>query len=127
MPEDHLQIKNPKEERYRNTIGSIVSWGIFRAAIVMLLSWVVGDLVGWLDYGTWWMLTVLIFYAAVLHPMQVQYRLYKEETAQVMEGTLCSSCRYFEPTGVLCSKLDEHVSEDDIPCEGELWEPKPSM
>lgn len=127
MAEDPTQIQDAKDTRYRNTIGSIVTWGIIRAAIVMLLSWFVGDMVGWLDYGTWWMLTVLIFYAAVLHPMQVQYRLYKEETAQVMDGTLCSTCRYFEPTGVLCSKLDEHVSEHDIPCEGELWEPTSSM
>ena len=41
-----------------------------------------------------------------------------------MSGTLCSTCRHFEPGSVLCMKLDEHVTEDDIPCGGELWEPK---
>lgn len=41
-----------------------------------------------------------------------------------MSGILCSTCRYFESIGVMCSKLDEYVTEDVVPCEGELWEPK---
>lgn len=109
---------------YRNTIGSIVSWALIRAAILIALSLLVLEYVRWLDYTTWVMLTVIMIYAAVIHPMQVQYRIYTEETRNVMEGTLCSSCKHFEPTGVICSKLDEHVTEDLIPCDGELWEPK---
>lgn len=109
---------------YRYTVGSIVTWAIFRAAAVIGIMLLVSEYVRWLDYGTWWGATLLLFYAVVLHPMQIQYRIYKDETKNVMEGTLCSTCRYFEPTGVMCSKLDEHVSEDHIPCDGELWEPK---
>jgi membrane protein YdbS with pleckstrin-like domain len=112
------------EGRYRNTIGSIVSWALFRAAIVIGIALLVVEYVEWLDYATWMIMTLIMIYAAVIHPMQVQYRIYTEETRNIMEGTLCSSCKYFEPTGVMCSKLDEHVSEDVIPCEGELWEPK---
>jgi membrane protein YdbS with pleckstrin-like domain len=112
------------EGHYTNTIGSIVSWAIFRAAGVIVAAYIVSEYVSWLDYSTWWLLTLVMFYAVVLHPMQIQYRIYREETAKVMDGTLCSTCRHFEPTGVLCAKLDEHVSEDNIPCEGELWEPK---
>lgn len=109
---------------YRYTVGSIVTWAIFRAAAVIGIMMLVSEYVRWLDYGTWWGATLLLLYAVVLHPMQIQYRIYKDETKNVMEGTLCSTCRYFEPTGVMCSKLDEHVSEDHIPCNGELWEPK---
>ncbi len=109
---------------YRNTIGSIVSWAILRTAILIVLSLLAYEYVGWVDYGLWWSVTAIAFYAVVLHPMQIQYRLFKEETRRVMDGTLCSTCKYFEETGVLCSRLDEHVTEDVIPCEGELWEPK---
>ena len=124
MPESGSMIENKEETGYQNTIGSIVSWAIIRSAIVLFAAWLIGEYVHWLDYSTWWLMTILIFYAAVLHPMQIQYRLFREQTKNIMEGTLCSSCRYFEPSGVLCSKLDEHVSEENIPCEGELWEPK---
>ncbi|MFZ1728558.1 MAG: hypothetical protein WBQ23_09825 [Bacteroidota bacterium] len=112
------------EGKYRNTVGSIVSWALLRAAIVIAVSLFVIEYVHWLDYTTWVLMTLIMIYAAVIHPMQVQYRIYTDETRTVMEGSLCSSCKYFEPTGVLCSKLDEHVTEDVIPCEGELWEPK---
>lgn len=112
------------EGRYRNTVGSIVSWALFRAAIVIGIALLLVEYVRWIDYSTWVILTLIMVYAVVIHPLQVQYRIYREETARVMEGTLCSTCKYFEPTGVMCAKLDEHVSEDYIPCGGELWEPK---
>ena len=113
----------PRKE-YQNTIGSIVSWAIFRTAIVITLSLILYHYVRWVDYTLWWGITAISLYAAVIHPMQIQYRLFKEETRQVLTGTLCSSCKYFEETGVLCSKLDEHVTEEYIPCGGELWEPR---
>jgi hypothetical protein len=117
-------VSVPAERKYRNTVGSIVSWALFRLAIVIGVSLLVVEYVSWIDYSTWAIITLIMIYAGVIHPMQVQYRIYNEETRTVMEGTLCSTCKYFEPTGVLCSRLDEHVSEDHIPCEGELWEPR---
>jgi hypothetical protein len=117
------QPAQPRKE-YSNTVGSIVGWAIFRAAVFIAVSLFLFDYLRWSNYGLWWMLTFALLYPIVFHPAQVQYRLYKEETRNVVSGTLCSSCKYFEPTGVLCSKLDEHVTEDYIPCEGEQWEPK---
>ena len=102
---------------YRNTIGSIVSWALFRMALVIFVALVVYEYVYRIDYVVWWTLTLLSLYA-------IQYQLYKQETQNVINGTLCSSCRHFEPTGVLCSILDEHVTENDVPCEGLRWEPK---
>jgi len=90
----------------------------------MFSAWMLSEYVPWMEYGVWWTITIISIYAIVIHPMQVQYQIYKHETEKVMSGTLCSTCKFFEPTGVLCAKLDVHVSEDDIPCEGELWEPR---
>jgi hypothetical protein len=109
---------------YRNTIGSIVSWAIFRAALIIFAALVIFEYVYEVNYFIWWSVTLVCLYAFVLHPIQVQYRLYKMETDNVMQGTLCSSCKHFEPTGVLCSVLDEHVTENYIPCEGLQWEPR---
>lgn len=113
-----------KKREYQNTIGSIIGWAILRAGAYIAVSLFLFDYLRWSNYGLWWMLTFALFYPIVLHPAQVQYRLYKEETKNVLTGTLCSSCTYFEPTGVMCSKLDEHVTEDYIPCDGESWEPR---
>lgn len=109
---------------YRNTIGSIVTWAIVRAAAVIFAAIVAYDYVKWLDYSLWFSITALSMYAFVLHPIQVQYRIFREETRRVRRDTLCSSCRHFVETSVLCQKLDEHVTEDYIPCDGELWEPR---
>jgi hypothetical protein len=108
---------------YRNTVGSIVAWALLRAAIYVLLAVFTFDFFRWMNYSLWWTVCVGLFYAFVIYPIQVQYRLFHEETRSVMSGTLCSTCRHFEPTGVLCAKLDEHVTEEHIPCEGQLWEP----
>jgi hypothetical protein len=114
----------PHAPRYRYTVGSIVAWALFRAAAVVIGSLLLYEYFRWVDYPMWWMITIMLFYAIVIHPIQVQYRIFREETRAVMSGTLCASCKYFEPTGVVCSKLDEHVSETYIPCEGQLWEPR---
>ena len=120
---EKIEAAKRGKRTYRNTIGSIISWAIFRTAGVIFFAWLVSEYVAWLDYGVWWGITLISIYAVVLHPMQIQYQLYKLDTANVVSGTLCSTCRHFEAGSVLCLKLDEHVTEDDIPCEGELWEP----
>ena len=119
----------PPVKNFRNTIGSIVSWTILRAAIVLVGSWILSEFMftNNAGYTIWWAVTALAVYAVVIHPTQIQYNIFKEETRLVMDGTLCSSCKHFEPTGVMCSKLDEHVTEDYLPCEGELWEPRSAL
>jgi len=124
--ENNLPPAAPKKE-YRNTIGSIVAWAIFRTALVMVAAMALYEYARWIDYNLWWGLTIISLYAVVIHPLQIQYRLYKEETEKVMTGTLCASCKYFERTGVMCTKLDEHVTEEYIPCEGQMWEPQSPM
>jgi hypothetical protein len=125
MNDDETTTPGAKRNPYRNTIGSIVSWAIFRTALVMFIAMFVYEYVHRIDYVVWWSITLISLYAFVVHPIQIQYELYKKETKTVVTGTLCASCRHFEPTGVLCSILDEHVTENYVPCEGLSWEPKP--
>jgi hypothetical protein len=124
MEESEPRESRPAKREYRNTVGSIIGWAILRAAAFIAVSLFLFDYLRASNYSFWWMMTAALFYPVVLYPAQVQYRLYKEETKAVMTGTLCSSCKYFEPTGVMCSRLDEHVTEEYIACDGELWEPR---
>jgi hypothetical protein len=122
---DEIQHETGNSTPYRNTLGSIVLWTLLRTAAVIISAWLTYDLfnVGNMGYALWWTVTALALYAVVFHPTQIQYLHYREETRRVSTDTLCASCKYFEPTGVMCSKLDEHVSELYLPCGGESWEP----
>ena len=121
--QDYDIVRRQPKKDYKNTIGSIITWGIIRAAIVILASLFLYEQFKWIDYTLWWLVTAASIYGFVFHPMTIQYRMYKEETQRVVSNSLCAKCKHFEKTGVLCSVLDEHVTEDYVPCEGELWEP----
>lgn len=103
------------------TLGSIVFWGLVRLAITIVGLWI---LFYYLDYGTWWMLGIVSLYVIVIHPAIIQYDMFKDRSKPIVNSTLCSSCKYFDETAVLCTALDEHPEENYLPCKGELWEPK---
>ena len=82
-------------------MGGIIYWTIIRIAILIPLLWIATDYIEF-----------------------IQYKLFREENYEVITNTLCSSCKHFDETAVLCLKYDEHPTEDKIPCEGAAWEPK---
>jgi len=43
---------------------------------------------------------------------------------EIIENTLCSSCKHFDESAVLCMKYDKHITKDEIPCGGIHWEMK---
>ncbi len=102
-------------------MGDIIYWGILRTAAVIAVSWF---LRGYMDYQYWWPAVILLIYGVIIYPAVVQYRLFRERTQGVRETTLCSFCKHFEETAVLCTRYDEHPTEKHIPCGGMEWEPK---
>lgn len=102
-------------------MGHIVFWALIRLAFTIIGLWI---LFYYIDYGTWWVLGIVSIYVIVIHPALIQYDIFREKTEPVVNSSLCSSCRYFEETAVLCTKLDEHPTENYLPCNGEYWEPK---
>lgn len=102
-------------------MGGIIYWALIRLAVVILASWIAID---YLDYSFWFTATLMLIYGAVLHPAVIQYNNFKEATREVVESTLCSSCKHFDKSAVLCMKFDEHPAIDKLPCEGLSWEPK---
>lgn len=102
-------------------MGSIVFWGIIRTAILIPVLWF---LYGIMDYRYWWMFGLLAIYGVILHPAMIQYRMFLEENKQILTNTLCSTCKNFDKTAVLCLMHDQHPTEDEIPCGGVDWEPE---
>lgn len=104
-------------------MGEIVFWTIIRAAIVIPLVWLAKD---YLDYSVWWMGGMLTLYGLIIHPAMLHYNNFRARNQEVIEETLCTSCKHFDKGSVLCLKHDEHPAKDYLPCEGIDWEPKQS-
>jgi hypothetical protein len=101
-------------------MGAVVFWTIVRTTILIPVLWI---LFGIMDYQLWWLVSFTSFYGVVIHPAIIHFRLFEENNKEVIESTLCSSCRHFDKTAVLCTKYDEHPDLNYLPCEGLDWEP----
>ncbi|MBC8144313.1 MAG: hypothetical protein H7X80_01940 [bacterium] len=106
----------------RHTLGSIIWMAMLRLTAVIGVAFWLRDRIT--DYPEWWMITIGAMYGIAIYPAQIQYNYFKRTTRRLVEETLCSSCRHFNPEGLHCMLLDEHVNEQYLPCEGEGWEPK---
>lgn len=102
-------------------MGRIIYWALIRIAVLIPLLWIFID---WIDYKFWWIIVVMSVYGVVIHPAIVQYRLFTEEHKEILEDTICSQCKHFDSSAILCTKYDEHPTENYIPCDGVDWEPR---
>lgn len=101
-------------------MGGIIFWAIVRMVIVIPAVWI---LQGMFNSQYWWMIAFFSIYAIVIHPLLTQLREFEEKHKDIIESTLCSSCKNFDKTAVLCIKYDQHPTRDSLPCEGIDWEP----
>lgn len=101
-------------------MGGIIFWAIVRMVIVIPAVWI---LEGFFDFQQWWIVAFCSIYAIVIHPLLVQLKNFEEQHKDILESTLCSSCRNFDKTAVLCIKYDQHPTRESLPCEGVDWEP----
>ncbi len=106
------------------TTGSIVFGVIIRTALIILISFFLVDY--FYFRGNWWVIAVALWFL-VAFPAYRRFRKFSEETDAFIEETLCGKCRHFDPTSKLCTVLDEHPTENYIPCDGESWEPRQNL
>lgn len=104
-------------------MGDIIYYAIIRTAVLIPVLWIVYEY-KYLDYRTWWLLGILSIYGVIIHPAIVQYQIFLQKNKEIIENTLCSSCKNFDKTAVLCLKHDKHPNKYSLPCEGIDWEPK---
>jgi len=106
------------------TSGSIL-WGIlFRSAILIIITTI---LVLGLNNREFAWFGVFLFWLGVAYPAYRQYTTFIKRLTVLEEETLCGKCKYFVKESQLCSVLDEHISKDNIPCDGEMWEANPDF
>lgn len=121
-PSDHELTGRPGRDPYRHSLGSIIWMALLRLTITLFVAWYLQDHFN--EYSEWWLVTALAIYGIAIYPAQIQYEYFKHNNRRLMEETLCSSCRHFRPENLHCTRMDEHISEHYLPCEGEEWEPK---
>lgn len=101
-------------------MGGIIFWGIIRTACLIPALWFLYSM---MEYQYWWWLAVFSVYGVIIHPAMIQYRMFLQENEEIINNTLCSSCKSFDKTAVICLKLDKHPTLNNLPCEGLDWEP----
>jgi len=104
-------------------MGEIVFWTIIRIAVVIPTLWI---LEGYISQQFWWLISVFTIYVVIIHPAVIHYNLFKSKNKEILEGTLCSTCKHFDETAILCMLYDKHPTKIFLPCNGMDWEPKSS-
>lgn len=102
-------------------MGEVVYWTLIRTAVVLPLLWLAKD---YFDEKYWFILGSLTIALFLIYPAYNSYSKFIEKNKNVISSTLCSSCKHFDESAVLCMKYDKHPTENYIPCEGNDWEPK---
>lgn len=102
-------------------MGEIVYKTLIKFALILLTLWYFKD---YFETQYYWILSLLSIYFFVFHPAYLSYKKFIESNKEIISNTLCSSCKHFDVSAVLCTKYDKHPSESFIPCEGSDWEPK---
>ena len=104
-----------------HTMGSIV-WGmILRSSLIFIISFTFVEFAQMREHI--WIALFLLWFGA-LYPGWKQIQVFNRKNRELLEDTLCGSCRNYEPDSQLCRIMDEHITRDYIPCEGLNWEPK---
>ena len=102
-------------------MGDIIFWAILRTAIVIPAVWI---LKSHIDEQLWWIVTIAAIYGIIIHPIVLGVKRFEAKSKDILESTICSNCKHFDPSAVLCMKHDKHPTKDYIPCDGIHWEPK---
>ena len=121
MKHDDENTAEVQAGRYPHSLGSIIWGALLRFGVVIMVVWYMKD---WIEnYADWWVIAGVAIYGISLFPAQIQYEHFRRSNKRAIEATLCTSCRHFRSENLHCTLLDEHISEEYLPCGGEEWEP----
>ena len=101
-------------------MGENVFWTLVRITISIPLIWI---LKAYISTQLWWSISLVVIFVFVFYPAVIRHRQFQDKNKKIIEDTICSSCKHFDETAVLCMKLDIHPTEDYTPCDGLEWEP----
>lgn len=102
-------------------MGEIVYKILIKFGLTLIILWFLKNQ---FDEKYFWIVSALAIFFFVINPAYMAYKQFLEKNENIVSGTLCSSCKHFDTSAVLCIKYDKHPTESYIPCEGKDWEPK---
>ncbi len=102
-------------------MGEIVYKTIIRSGLTLLILWFLKNQ---FDEKYFWIVSLLAIFFFVINPAYMSYKRYLEINKNIQSGTLCSLCKHFDKSAILCIKYDKHPTDSYIPCGGKDWEPK---
>lgn len=102
-------------------MGEIIFWTLVRTVLVIPTVIFLLDII---DFRFWWILLFVSVYGIIIHPTIIQYKYFAQKNMDVIKNSLCSTCKHFDETAVICLKYDKHPTIENIPCQGKDWEYK---
>lgn len=102
-------------------MGDIIFWTIIRTAITLGAVWFLKYQV---EDQLWWLITIAAVYGIIIHPLIIGLRKFDLKNKNLKDSIICSNCKHFDSSALLCMKHDKHPAENYIPCDGIHWEPK---
>ena len=103
-------------------MGKIVVEALLRLLIIIVVVFFIRTAMP--DDKFWLILTLFAVSAGVILPIWNSYKKFIAENKEVLENSLCSRCRHFDRSAVLCTKYEEHPRTDYLPCGGKDFEPR---
>ena len=79
-------------------MGRIIYWAIIRTAVLIPALWIG---MGYFHFEYWWFLAAVAVYLVILYPAIVQYKKFEKDNKEIIESTLCSTCKSFDKSAVL--------------------------
>ncbi|GIV54470.1 MAG: hypothetical protein KatS3mg039_0988 [Candidatus Kapaibacterium sp.] len=104
----------------RLATGAVVFGALLRSLLVIIAGFVLWQYAG-IEVSI--PASLLLLWGYAVYPAYRQLVVYSEQSQQIEEELLCSSCIHFNRSGHYCQLYDEHVRPDYIPCGGSDWEP----
>jgi len=101
-------------------MGGIVYWGLIRTAAMIIILWLSYD---YFQEKFFWIFASIAIYLVIIHPIVSQYKEFTSKNIEIINNSLCSKCKHFDETAVLCMKYDQHPTDEFTPCDGIDWEP----
>jgi len=65
---------------------------------------------------------VAVFLIRTVLPDDTGYKKFYAQNREIIENSICSKCRHFDESAVLCTKYESHPKPGYIPCGGKEFE-----
>jgi len=101
-------------------MGKIVTETLLRLIVVLTAVYFIRT--AFPDDKFWLILAITAVIGGVVLPAYNSYTSFYKSNREIIENSICSKCRHFDESAVLCKKYESHPRPDFIPCDGKEFE-----